>query len=62
MNLNKKITDGNFDDHRENCLLIYNMLKGHSGESLDDFGHSCKFLDKMPKEQSLNDKQDFNKM
>lgn len=43
-------------------LFIYNMLKGHSGESLDDFGHSCKFLDKMPKEQSLNDKQDFNKM
>lgn len=50
------------DDHCENHLLINNILKGHSGESLDDFGHSYAFLDTMPKEQCLNDKQDFNKM
>lgn len=50
------------DDHCGNCLLIHNTLKGHSEESLDDFGHSYKFLDTKPKEQSLNDKQDFNKM
>lgn len=43
-------------------FLFITCWKAIQEKGLDDFGHSCKFLDKMPKEQSLNDKQDFNKM